>query len=499
MAAQTGARRTAAIGIQLGGLVACRAVCLGAAIDDLVLWATPARARALVRQLRAFSTLEVSEFFRGLEPPPPLPHGALEAGGFLLSAETVRELEGLDLSALELPDAPGRRVLLLDRDGIAVDSRLRERLERDGASVSVDSGPGYASMSSHPQTAQPPLEVMARVARWIAEAPPEREHQGQHRTKPQALESLRLSANDGAEVKETPFALQQPFGRLAGILAEPARLSPSGLCLVLLNAGAVRRTGPNRMWVEAARRWAARGIPTLRLDVEGLGDADGDPSSYATDDGLYVPGLVPQVLAALDALQARGVGERFIVGGLCAGAYWSFHCLLRDPRVATALMLNPGALIWDPALLPARDFHGLLSGPFSWSRIRKQASLARMRALMRWLLTAPKRWLSRRAAGPRDEGELNAALDRLDASGKRALLLFSENEPVHRELVRSGAMARLERSPNVTLERISVRDHTLRPTWAQQQAHAALDRGLERELEGTPVSEPATAYGPDGP
>ena len=51
---------------------------------------------------------------------------------------------------------------------------------------------------------------------------------------------------------------------------------------MLLNSGAVRRIGPQRMWVEAARRWAALGVPTLRFDVVGVGDSDGDGSAYAT-------------------------------------------------------------------------------------------------------------------------------------------------------------------------------------------------------------------------
>ena len=76
--------------------------------------------------------------------------------------------------------------------------------------------------------------------------------------------------------------------------------------------------------------------------------------------------------------------------------------------------------------------------------------------------------------------------DRYAASGKRLMLLFSDNEPLHEELISGGQLARLDRSPNVTLERIPVRDHTLRPSWAQTRAHAALDRALERELELAP-------------
>jgi len=58
---------------------------------------------------------------------------------------------------------------------------------------------------------------------------------------------------------------------LSGVLTEPLGSGEGVLCAILLNAGAVRRIGHHRMWVEVARRWAARGVPTLRLDVVGVG------------------------------------------------------------------------------------------------------------------------------------------------------------------------------------------------------------------------------------
>ena len=44
----------------------------------------------------------------------------------------------------------------------------------------------------------------------------------------------------------------------------------------------------------------------------------------------------------------------------------------------------------------------------------------------------------------------------------------------------------------MTLERIAVRDHTLRPNWAQGRAHAILDRAIAAEL----AREPAYAAEP---
>jgi dienelactone hydrolase len=501
-------RRVVVVGIGLGGVVAYLAAGAGAAIDDLVLWGTPARARALVRQLRAFSKLEESQVFAGPEPPPPLPPGELEAGGFLLSAETSHDLERIDLTEVTLPTASARRVLLLERDGIAPDARLKEHLDAAGIEVTVAAGRGYAAMTSHPQRAIPPRGVIARVAAWLDEASTPTPSAAGPAALPAGARSSAEIEIGGTHVKETPLAVPQPFGNLAGVLTEPLGQREPGMCVVLVNAGAVRSIGPNRMWVELARRWAARGVTTFRLDVEGIGDADGDTAPYADDEQLYVGELVPQVLAALDVLQRRGLGDRFVLAGLCGGAYWCFHAALTDPRVSAALMLNPRRLFWDPDVAPARDFRYLMVNrtprqllaralnPATWLKIHVEASGARVRALVLWILAAPKRALLNHAlrgpSGAAGRSEFDEAFDRLQAAGKRVMVMFSGDEPLHFELVRSGQMAELERRDNVTLESVTVRDHTCRPISAQRDVHAILDRALELELELSRVAGTAT-------
>src|SRR5256885_12260929 len=61
-----------------------------------------------------------------------------------------------------------------------------------------------------------------------------------------------------------------------------------------------RSIGQGRMWVDAARRLAAAGVPTLRLDLEGIGDADGDGRRFTDMGELYEPRLVSPAIAALD-------------------------------------------------------------------------------------------------------------------------------------------------------------------------------------------------------
>ncbi|HWX96768.1 MAG TPA: alpha/beta hydrolase family protein [Solirubrobacteraceae bacterium] len=496
LAASTGGRRVAAIGIGLGGLLVCRAGARGGPIAEAVLWAVPAKGRTFVRELRAFGRAESSKFGQGESfKVQPLPRGYVGAGGFVLSAGTARALERLDLATLDFPDDRLRRVLLLERDGIAVDASLLEHLERSGRDVSIAPGTGYDAMMAEPLEAEPPTEVFAAVKSWLSR-PRDRDVLGPSglvgasslideaaahlgpKVAPSVVPTGLARERDATEltvgdavIRERLLAIEQPFGRLFAVLAEPAMKETTDVGAVLLNAGAMRRIGPNRMWVELARRWAARGVASLRLDLEGLGDSDGDDRRFADAAELYTPHLVDQVQTAIDVMEAHGVAHRFVAVGLGSGAYWSFHAALRDERVVAALMVNPRALFSDGSQEAVRYLQPGFFQPRSWRMPRAliRRTVARVQAL-----------------GARDQ--LDPVLDLLRDADKRLLFVFSENEPLHDELERQGRLPRNERWPNMKLELIPGRDHTLRPHYSQERAHEALDRALDRELSRRPGS-----------
>ena len=149
--------------------------------------------------------------------------------------------------------------------------------------------------------------------------------------------------------------IDQPFGRSFAIVADAEAASRSDLCAVFLNAGAVRRIGPNRTWVEAGRRWAARGVPSARIDFEGIGESDGDAAMFVDVGRFYTQDHGVHLGAVLDALEARGAGPRFVLVGLCAGGYWAFNAAAQDDRVVSAVVLNPRALVWVPDLDERRE------------------------------------------------------------------------------------------------------------------------------------------------
>ena len=483
--ASTGCRRIAVVGVGLGGLIAGKAIADGAQVDDLVLWGAPATGRSFIRGERAFSRFQDTRFSMTGEPEPILlPAGWMEAGGFVLSAETMAGIESLSLRTMATGKL--RRALLLERDGIGVDEPLRQHLAEAGVAVTVAPGNGWGAMAMFVDRYQPPLEVFAQVTSWLGKAPGPAAAVGKRSGIGRDVVELRAGTG---RVRESAMTVRRPFGRLFAVLAEPVDVPPASTCAVFLNAGGVRRTGPNRIWVEASRRWAARGLPALRIDLEGIGDSDGEAAPSGDVGKYYVPGLLEQVLTFLDGLEARGLGPRFVLVGLCSGGYWAFQAAAHEPRVTAAVVLNPGALVWDDDLVSRRDARKLyrLFDP-AWLRriVRGEIEATRIREIA--LAFARRARLRRRAGGRIGElpDPLNATLDTLHEAGTRVVLAFSADEAVRAELDESGELGRLAGRSNIELVTLPGRDHTVRPIVAQRAVHDLLDRAFTTELAEGP-------------
>jgi pimeloyl-ACP methyl ester carboxylesterase len=489
-----GVGRIVAIGTGVGGLVALHAASEGAAVDDFVLCAVPARGRNLLREMKAFASLEEAETsVPPAEGTDALPEGAMEAAGFLLTAETLADLEAIDVTKETLPRASERHVLLLKRELIDVDKRLSEHLRAEGAHVRVEPGPGFNLFTEEPQLARPPRGLFRIVDRWLDERPEPADPRHDSRV-------TQTTDVDGGAVRERPVIVHRDGGQLFGVLAEPATGPRADLCALVLNPGALRRIGSGRMWVEIARRWAAKGVPTLRLDLAGIGDSDGDAERYADVGALYVQELVPQVIEAMDELEEQGLPKRFVLMGLCSGAYWSFHAALRDERVVACYLLNVRALFWDRSLAAVRDARKArwaLDGR-RWRRLLSgEVPLKELLKIVRATLLSPWTFGKRLLDGRRKRQEIEAAFDRLRRARQRVVLAFGEDEPVQDELERDGYLAEVGgRWPNIGLRKLPGNSHTFRPLRAQRRVHRMIDEELAHELGDSAIREEPAAVPP---
>lgn len=126
---------------------------------------------------------------------------------------------------------------------------------------------------------------------------------------------------------EEPETFPAPAGRLFGIFTPPdPAAARAAQCVVLFTRP---RSHRNRMWVEAARRLAARGFGAFRFDYHGTGDSEGesgflDPNQPYRDD----------TDAVLRGLRERHGYERFLLVGSCF-----------DARTALSAFVDQGAAV----------------------------------------------------------------------------------------------------------------------------------------------------------
>lgn len=477
----TGAERVCALGIGLGGLLACRAVASGAPIDDLILWGVPGRGRMWLRETRAYAEMVSSRLPEDHRPENDH-EGAPEYIGYLLSDATAGEIEALRLTDLEIPGAADRRVLLLGRDGMAPDARLREHFERAGAAVTVEGTDDYSALMLHPQEAQAPEATMAKTTAWLSAGAPVGGRRGAAVGQPECS-AVELPW-EGYVIRETPLWLEGPDGPMFAVLSEGVDVATTPVCAVWLNGGALRHTGPNRAWVEAARRWAARGVPTVRVDLSGIGDSDGEEGCVSNPD-LYASRRTRETLAILDQLSQRELPSRYLLGGLCSGAYWSLHAALADARVCAVALINLYSFFWSPELVAERATQQSLNAlqGRAWQRlVRRQFTAEQIREGIHSISPARLRAGARHPVERAQSADIERALDRLRDQGTQALLLLSRGEGLHDQLERQGVLDRLDRWPNLAVEEIPTRDHMFRALWLQRHVHASLDRELERVI-----------------
>jgi pimeloyl-ACP methyl ester carboxylesterase len=476
----SGCQRLTAIGIGVGGLIAYQAVMAEASIDDLVLWGVRASGRAYVRELRAYAAVTAG----GDDADTARADGALGIGGHIMSADTAAALNSIDLTKLTLPSADARRVLLIGRDAHGIDSKLRDHLARSGVELTTRESDEYHCLLSPLDLGLTPSKTVPASVEWIvasASAPAVGSCSDEACPAPAATSAVTLE-HDGVLIRERLTSVESSAGTLRGIISEPATGTRSAFCLVTVNSGALRHTGPSRMFVELARRAAASGIPVARFDLPGLGDSDGIaiPTFERTDADDQTSLAVLE--AIYDHLEQLEVADSFVAAGFSLGGYLTARVAATDRRVIGALSVNATGLVWTEKqrkrvlkdLLAVAGADALMMEPAPRRLPRPLLVLAdRLSQLFRSFDAEVRRRLAHsdflwRLEHRRELASLELRLDELAQARVRMLLLLSENEQLLRMLERPKPAAKLARCPRIRVERLPGVDHLLRPLWIQE-------------------------------
>lgn len=492
----TGVEEVALVGLRLGALLAAVAA-RAARADALVLLAPFPSGRNFLQELRAVALLAE----RPADAPPAVGPEGIDSAGFRLTPETAEALRALDLT--RMTETPARRVLILDRpEGRA--AALAERFRALGAGVEEAPFPDHARLITSVQHAILDCSAFTRAAAWLTQdmAPAERRSVAET-----FIPRLRL-----ADAVERPLRFG-PAAGLFGILCEPATVAVTGLpAVLLLNSGATPHTGTGRMSVRLARRLAARGIASLRMDLGGLGDSASKPGRR---DGLiYCRDMVEDAQDGLDALAAAGHGAAVAVG-LCAGAAVALRVALADPRVVGLALVNPGRFVLGDgvtqeeaigsAVKPAAAYLPRLTEPAVWRAIlrqdRKASRVARglSERAARRLRIGAGRLRAGLTGGGYARDDVLYAFKALSDRGVRTLMVHSAGDVTLGELeAQAGAGGgRLRRMGGLWMERLAGADHSLMERAARERFADLLDKLLDQI--GTGATGTVRGKGPGPP
>lgn len=334
-----GVSRVALFGVRLGATLAAVTAAECGGVDSMVMWAPCLTGKAFARELRA-SRSRLSAAVEG---------GAdegIEALGYVYTAQTMHDMQILDCQRLSV--VPAKRVLIVARDDMPMEGPLPTAYRSMGIDTTFAVLPGYANMIAEPHDGVVAHETLGAIVDWLLAAKPDAIPGGLLGQRPAAVESATSMQVDSVfgSVREIPLMFGADHS-LFGILSEPSRLSTTDhrweTAILMLNVGTNHRVGPNRLYVKMARAWAEQGYSALRFDLAGIGDSSSSVG-YARS-RLYSKESTVDVQAAIDCLSQRGC-KRFIVMGLCSGAYVAFQTALTEPRVSGQILMNPRRLEW---------------------------------------------------------------------------------------------------------------------------------------------------------
>ena len=475
---EAGAEEIVLVGLRFGATLAARAA-IEDRIDRLVLLAPFPSGRAYLREMKMRAG-SIATLPSGATLPPEA--GLLTVGGFHVDAEAAADLERIDLAALERPPAP--RILVVGEA-----ASLAARLSKLGAAVETRPFPGLASLIANPLFAQEPAEAFAAVAAFAGEGVLPR---------PGAVRAIGPSARiEGPSWSEEVVR----FGPgLFGLLCRPRSTGP-GPAVLFVNAGRNPHSGWGRQTTVRARRLAADGVASLRIDLGGLGDSADRPGGASP---IYSLDALDDVRAALDALEVRGLGAAVIVGA-CSGAYLGFQALGREPRLTGALLINLYCFDWNPeqdveAVLrngfrSASTYAVLLRDGSAWRRLlRGEIRIGAIARALARKATDTLRQRIVRAVRPGPDGTVVRRIAALRRRGAQLRLVYSAGDPGLADL-----RLQLGRSParhlGAPVAILADADHDLSTRAAQAHLDVHLQALLASCRDGEPVSRASSESG----
>ena len=476
----TGCNSFGLFGLRIGATLAS-VVAEHISLSFLVLWAAPESGRKYIREVKMAQMAGVSETENLVD------ERFIEVGGAIYYPETVEAISDIDLYKVK-PNA--ERILIIPRDDLSVKHKLLNAWTDVGLNVEQRELPGSADMLLSGYFAVVPHETIASIVEWVNKTDPVQSLDQYNEVASQtSLTSMFLeysaSCREGAEKGKTP--IKETLVRYGeaeasfGILSEPVNKPAVELPIVIIsNSGITHRVGPNRLYVLLARQLSSLGFRCFRIDMAGIGD------SIVTDESKenieYIKNSSEYIYAAISGLNSNYKDYKYILMGICSGAYFSFHAAieLEEINVVECVLINPLTFYWDHENNQV-PFSGnnftlwswyckAITRPISWIRLVKGridvlAFFLALFARLKILLKLKAKHMYQRAMGlkkDRPAKDLDWDLVHLAHNNTPILFVLARSDPGYDILMTTAGktVKKLMKEKSIQVEFIENADHT---------------------------------------
>jgi pimeloyl-ACP methyl ester carboxylesterase len=492
---RTGVRQVSLVGLRLGGALAALAAERIGGVENLVMLAPVITGSAYLRELRALRRQWIAGTF-GLGPDAGAEDdGSLEVHGFKLSSGVIARLGQIDLCVDT--HAPARRVVLLDSIQPALTAALEAYYAAKGVSVTRDSFDEGGRFLAEPVESVTPTETIVRITDLLAGGAETTVAQSTSAPEPDHVDEISL---EELQASEQPVV----FGRHFGIYCKPVARA-DGPAILIVNSGPAHHVGDARMSVTFARRLAARGIPSLRMDIGGLGDAS-PAVETVNQEMLFSENACADAYAGVDWLVRQG-NAGVVLFGLCSGAYVALHVSARHPSAVGGYAINLPTFMFRKKASAAgtaefsstREYRRALRDRRRWLKVLRGQShpfliareLARRVARDLYFAAGRFRLRTRDAAIP--DREVRRLVRTLEAKDARVRLIYGEFDVgVDEAKANFGAdFSSLRAFQSVSVAVLPGIDHALFSARARSTVIADVERWLQTAVMNRELRNPA--------
>ena len=485
----SGVQQVVLAGLRIGATLALQTSSARADVLGVACVAPVVSGRQYIRELRA---LQLASVGAGEQVAATQAKAWFESGGFAMPGATSDALRELDLR--QMRHAPAPHLLVLERDDMPSQSAWLADLAALDVNLAHQRLPGYPQLMLDPHRVEWPTAMWRAIRAWVQDLP----------TEPMAAMALHQTGTklcteavlDEGTVGLTEYALTlnvmgcQIAAIVSRPLAQPAGADVSGHGMLIFNAGATRRTGPGRVYVQLARNWAKAGHVVWRIDMPGLGDSEPLPGEPANV--VYAPNALHVVKLIMEEMRRLESVRQLHLTGLCAGAYHALKAVTHGGLANSAIIINPLTYFWHEGLsldapLPApkviRSVERYKAGLFRFEKWRKlvkgQIHVGGVLAVLsKWAGTTMKnlgREMARflRIPMQRDLArELQAAVNQ----GTRLHFVFAQDEPGYPMLLSEGGrkVKALLARQDIYIHQIDQSDHVFARLGARTELLALL-------------------------